>query len=180
MVIKPIPQELKTGVHVLMLIARNKDRLPEGYDDQMLKYIVRCEHEWDIHVKELAEQRNTYMPHHRLYACVNQRNVEAAIREFKRRQLNADYEGEELRQQYYLDIENRFISCLMAPSSALSRFMLLDCDTPEQTEKTRSQIPETLLIHEYETRSGHHFITKGFNPNGLTCEVHRDGLMYLG
>ena len=107
----------------------------------------------------------------------------------KYRQLDADYFALADKHSFYLDLENRWISCLKGPKAAGGSLFLfdVDADNPSATQ-VRDEIANhnqgiitPALEHEYCTRNGKHLITAPFNPNTISAAarecLHRDALM---
>lgn len=120
----------------------------------------------------------------RIYSSVNQRDLQKGIREFKMRQLEADYYDPKSRDEFYLDVKNRWISCLMKPSSRLETKFLIDIDDKAGLQNALEFIAlkGIEIIAQYETKNGHHIITQPFNPSNWDSElgeIHKDGLMLL-
>lgn len=173
--------QFKMGYRGILLLHRSKDGEKGNAQRNAIKKISSCPEEFDACVAELREIQRTSHPTHRLYSSVNVRIMDKAIREFKRRQLDIDYEGDFIKGEFYSDIKNRFFSCLMNPLSRGESRFLIDCDTPEEYADAL-QIDKDLILYEYPTRSGMHLITKPFNPNSfnLKADIKKDDLIYLG
>lgn len=181
---KDIPIQFKTGLRLIMLTLRGKDGGKKTKGDRVAKRrLSTCPEEFDRIVKEF-EQIKT--PEMRIYSAVNERDIKKAQREFKERQLEADYYAEYDRNKFYLDIENRWISCVMKPSCRAETFFLFDADnlTKKTVGGAIDKIDEiTDVIWHYKTKNGgYHIITKPFNPNLLKenfGEIHKDGLILV-
>lgn len=183
---KDIPKQFKQGIRLLMLTYRGKEGgLKTRPDRVAIKKLSRNEQEFDKIFSELQEEMKKSDKPLRIYSSVNSRDIKKAIREFKERQLEADYFDEESKNQFYFDIKNRWISSLMKPSCRNETFFLFDAD-----DLTRWTIGEAIdkleestdVIWHYKTKNGYHIITKPFNPNDLKenfGEIKKDGLMLL-
>lgn len=176
------PSEFKQGVRIVMLVLRNKDGGLAKPDHGAKKIITMNEVEWDKAVAELKERAELNDIGERIYASVDARNVGKAIHEFKRRQLDADMYDESGKTKFYLDIKNRFISCLASPPSRASKLFLIDCDSDEELRHARGyEIVRDNWIHFYPTKNGYHVITKPFNPNLISrLEIKQNAMMLVG
>ena len=163
MVLLSHPDQFKTGLRVLILKSRNKDGPSEK------RSVVRSTkgvEDFDRVLRELAERAKEG---ERIYASAGQRCEKSAIREFKRRQLDADYDPDTL--EFYLNVNRRWCSCAMLPSSQKEKFWLFDCDTAEQTEAVRLELSEHCsdqIPYEYASKTGTHFIVNPFNRTLLS------------
>lgn len=176
------PDEFKTGVRVVMKLLRGKDGGLAKPDHHAKKIITRSVEEWNDAVKELVASAEE---NERIYASVDERNVDKAIHEFKRRQLDADLYDEDSKYKFYVDVKNRFISCVMEPASRATKLFLIDCDTEEEFEEVEKKLKTlpTSFLHTYKTKSGQHVITKPFNPNLLgehAALVKQNAMMLVG
>lgn len=175
-----LPQQFKEGVRGIMLIQRNKDGQTGNAQRKSLKKISRNKEEWKQFVEAFWWLQRDSFQTHRIYTSVNPRNLEKAVHEFKLRSLTADYGSKDERDKFYMDIENRFFSCLMNPGCRNQSNFLIDCDSVEDYDKAKLVIPENLVIYEYETKNGRHIITSPFNPNEYDIEIKKDDLLYIG
>jgi len=186
---KDIPIQFKQGIRMLMLTHRGKDGGVKTRPDRFaIKRITTNEEEFDEAFKDLKELKNKSPEPLRIYSSVNSRNIIKAQREFKQRQLEADYQDTDSRNKFYLDIKNRWISCLMKPNCRANTLFLIDIDE-EVTDKDCSSYARKNLekigaeiVYEYPTKNGIHIITKPFNPNLFNSnfgEVKKDSLLLL-
>ena len=184
-----IPIQFKQGLRLIMLTWRGKDGgLKTRPDRVAIKRISENEIEFDKIVAELEIEKQKSSNPLRIYTSVNARDIRKAQREFKKRQLEVDYFDEESKNRFYLDIKNRWISCLMKPSCRAETLFLIDIDE-EVTDKdctsyARKNLKEinAEIIYEYPTKNGTHIITKPFNPslfNSNFGEVKKDSLMLI-
>ncbi len=173
------------GFHVLFLIHRNK----EGGETNNTKYkktIVRDSIEFRQTLREYVnEQVNSETPY-RIYSSVNERDFNKAIRQFKYEQLDADYYDQIQKENFYLDVKNRFLGCLMQPAQRQTSWFLFDIDNVEGKDvygETLQMLDSELIIKSYPTKNGWHIITKPFNYTTLTLpegvEIKKDGLLLL-
>jgi len=178
------------GVRVLFLIQRSKEG---GKTTKIKKIITINEEEYaEVLCSLLAKQYEARLDgvKLRIYGSVNKRDINNAIREFKTRQLEADYYDTESRDRFYYDVKNRFISSLMAPSSRSETKFILDVDrkdidTVKEEIHRNAQEVDTVVkeLLTYETKSGYHIITEPFNPAILegieNVQANKDGLLLL-
>ncbi len=169
--------DVSTGYRMMMLI----DRTKRGNEkNRSIRKVSKNKEEF---IKNLEFFLKLKKPHERIYSCVNERDVNKAIRIFKQNQLDADYQEEELRNNFYQDIKNRWISSLMQPQARKERWFLIDIDTKEKEEVDKivydlGQITRNYV--KYETENGWHIICSPFNPSLLPNEdIKKDGLVLL-
>lgn len=175
-----LPEMFKDGVRGILLLHRNKDGETGNAQRKSIKKISRSIQEWHEIVYEFRNLQKSSYPRHRVYASVNPRNIQKAIHEFKIRQLSADYSNKQDLDWFYVDLENRFFSCLMNPNSRCSSNYLIDCDTPEEYQNAKEILPEEFFLYEYPTKNGMHIISRPFNPNEIKLEAKKDELMFIG
>lgn len=175
-------EDFKDGYRFLMLTHRSKEG-GTNKDRKQIKRISKNSEEFDKMVQELLEiKKNSGRPY-RLYASVNARDINKAIRIFKQNQLNADYYSVEDRNSFYFDLKNRWISAFMQPQARAETNFLLDIDTKDNA--TLKDIETRLLkitrnFFRYETKNGYHIVSQPFNPNLLPdVDINKDGLMLL-
>lgn len=175
------PPMFKEGVRLLMRILRKKDGGPTATDRASRRYISTNPEEFDAHLAKLKSQ---LLPGERIYSSSGPRDLAKAIRKFRIRQVEC--ETEENPHDFYLNIENRWLSCLASPecSDRAGRVWLLDID--EQRDEafitgilTRLNIP---ILDDYRTTGGgRHIIVKPFNTAGfelpLSLVLKKDVLM---
>lgn len=176
------------GFRVLFLIHRNK----EGGETNNTKYtkymkiITRDSKEFREQLRELVSiQMNSEVPY-RIYSSVNARDFNKAIRQFKYEQLDADYYDQVQKENFYLDVKNRFLGCLMQPAQRYTSWFLFDIDNVEGKDvygETLQILDSELIIKSYPTKNGWHIVTKPFNYTTLTLpegvEIKKDGLLLL-
>jgi hypothetical protein len=178
--LEQLPDMFKDGVRGVMLLHRNKDGCIGNAQRKSIKRISMGKNDWYNTIQYFASLRNGEYQNFRIYSSVNSRNMDKAIHEFKRRQLENDRNADSLRDSFYNDIENNFFSCLMNPSCRIQNNFLIDCDTGKEYLHALPRIPNEKIIYEYPTKNGHHIITEPFNPVGLEMEIKKDDLIYIG
>lgn len=177
-----IPREFKEGIRAILLLFRTKDGEEGNAQRKAIKKISRNADEWDKIVTEFADLKygTEQYKNHRIYSSVNPRNMTKAMHEFKLRQVSVDYGTEDELHWFYVDLQNRFFSCLMKPNCRAESNFLIDCDIEEEYEIALSLLPKEFILFDYPTRSGRHIICKPFNPNVIRLEVKKDALMLIG
>ncbi len=178
------------GYRLIMLTHRGKEGGKVNKPDRVAKKKISCNKEEFLEIfKEFKEIKDKNDKPLRIYSSVNSRDINKAIREFKYRQLEADYYDEESKNNFYLDIKNRWISCLMNPRSKAETKFLIDIDNLgtedkwdiSEVEKHLVNI-EVKIILQYPTKNGIHIITEPFNPNLWNSDygdIKKDGLLLL-
>lgn len=178
-------KDFSSGYRVLFLLQRHKEG-GETNNSKLHKIVTRNPEEYFEAIKKLVgEKMNSELPL-RVYASVNERDFEKAIRQFKYEQLDADYYDPVQRDNFYLDIKNRFIGCLMQPPQRKTSYFLFDVDSVEGRDvygELLHVVPDEMITHRYKTKNGWHMITKPFNyttlklPEGV--EMKKDALLLL-
>lgn len=158
---------LSDGFRVVLLVHRSKEG---GFNNthrrHLKKIITRNSQEFFDTIAELKEFMDKDERTLRIYSTANSCDLSKAIRLFKQRQLDRDYETLELRDQFYLDLKNQFISCLMDNSCRVTKNFLFDLD--ECDDRSFRQIYERIKKHteivlSYPTKNGYHIIAVPFN-----------------
>lgn len=170
------PRHFKTGVRVFTLVFRNKD------GNSHKPFIKTSYHEdsFDDTIQKLINIEKEIGLKGRIYSSVEPRCLKKAAREFKRRQLDADYNEDYL---FYTRLNNTLKSCLMHPSSSLEKYWLFDCDSIEDYAIVSSVINKfynrEFKPYEYKTKSGTHIVTQPFNMNNKISKniLHKNGMM---
>jgi hypothetical protein len=170
------PIQFKEGVRIIMLALRGKEGGNNKPDRVSKKYITRNPQEFDECMEKLLKVRKGQ---ERIYSTVNGRDTQKAIILFKHRQLDADAYALPEKESFYIDIWNRWISCLQNPACRTDKLFMLDADSKEDEETMREEIRinNVEVVHEYDTKNGHHFILNPFNPSQLKCDVLRNHMM---
>lgn len=174
------------GFRVLFLIHRNKEGDATN-NTKVMKIITRNEKEYREALNKLVREKKFSDIPYRIYASVNKRDISKAMRQFKFEQLEADYYDQEQKENFYLDIKNRWIGCLMQPKSRATSLFIFDVDDPEKKDICGATLQalgtEVEILKVYPTKNGWHIITKAFNyttvkfPDG--CDIQKDGLILL-
>jgi hypothetical protein len=163
------PATYTTGTRVLMLKSRHKDGVVKE------RAITRITHSELHFLAALTELLKEAQPNERIYGSIGERSMEASIREFKRRQLDADYDDDP--ERFYRAIHDRWVSCLMAPISQQTKFWLFDCDSEQDAVDAKGQLglyyDRDFPIYEYRSKSGYHIVTAPFNRKMLSEKVKK-------
>ena len=171
--------DITSGYRMLMLIDRNKC----GTDRNQKRSIRRISKNKEEFIEILQDFLDIKKDGERIYSCVNERDINKAIRIFKQNQLDADYYDEENKNSFYLDIKNRWISSIMKPQSKKESWFLIDIDTKEKKEvyEVVSFLGKfTRNFIKYETKNGYHIICPPFNPQLLQeVDIKKDGMLLL-
>jgi len=150
------------GIRCLFLIHRNK----EGGDTnntKVKKVVTTNSKEFWEQVCKLVQLKNESGLPYRIYSAVNERNIDKAIRKFKYEQLDADYYDGYQRIQFYLDVQNRWIGCLMQPQQKLTSYFMFDVDSADNGATLKALSGnEVEIIKSYKTKNGWHIITQPF------------------
>lgn len=182
--IKTTFADFMDGNRMIMLIHRGKEGGKNDRGDRVSKRkISKNKEEFVEIVKEFLVLKAESDKPLRIYSAVNKRDIDKAIREFKQRQLDSDYYDEDSRQGFYLDIKNRWISCVMSPKCRAETKFIIDIDDGEDDIdfiKEKLELLSVKILLEYKTKNGTHIITEPFNPNLLPeADINKDGLLLL-
>lgn len=176
-VTKPIEAKdipfLSTGVRVLMCTLRSKEGGSNNRPDRhATKKVSMNSREFE---KTLSEMLADKKEGERIYVTINERDIEKAIRKFKEIQLENDYQSDYNRHQFYNDIRNKWISCLMKPTSKASSYFLIDIDEGETVTLDEAEAilerEAVSVIMKYKTKNGYHLITQPFNYTKTKLKV---------
>lgn len=172
--------DYRSGTRILLLKGRRKD----GVEQENTRTILKISHDpdqWDRRFNELLE---TIQPGERIYATAGARNMAKAIREFKERQLSADYDQDQ--EAFYREIHNRWTSCLMAPKCQDGKVWLIDLDNDieETWYNTCFNVIRPLVLHNYRTKNGLHVLVRPFNKEflpdkSLSVKISDNALMLI-
>jgi len=157
------------GYRMLLLLNRTEQdgHDYDGFNDKnIIRRITTNSEEFKIALGELLDIQKTRKDS-RIYSCVNPRNIDKVIFEFKYLMLKTDYFPQEQINDFYFNIQNKFFSTLMSSMCVDEMNYLIDIDT-ENEEKIKkcedTLLNITTILLKYKTKSGWHFITKPFNP----------------
>jgi len=179
------------GYRLIMLTQRSKEGGKVNKPDRVAKKKISSNKEEFLKIfNEFKEIKYKSDKQLRIYSSVNKRDINKGIREFKYRQLENDYYDEDSKDKFYLDIKNRWISCLMKPSSRAETRFLIDIDNIiKKSEnwdisiiKKHLEDIKVKVLLQYPTKSGIHIITEPFNPNLWNSdygEIKKDALLLL-
>ena len=180
---KELIEQFSDGIRLIMICQRNKEGRDTNKTDRASKRKISTNREEFFQIlKEFQEIKNKSNTPLRIYSCVNKRDIEKGIMNFKREQLEADYYSKEDRNRFYFDIENRWISSLMKQNARAETLFLLDIDSEEDEKLARKVIADNKIeiVAEYPTKNGKHIITKPFNPSIMPgINIKKDGMLLL-
>lgn len=179
--IKEIEEQFTDGIRILMLCQRAKDG-DKCVNKSELKKVSANKKEFMKIYAELKMIKDSSLLPLRIYSSVNRRDINKAIMNFKREQLEADFYSETDRNHFYFNIENRWISSLMKPSARAETQFLIDIDSQNSKVEEKLNLIGVKIIAKYPTKNGIHIITEPFNPNllGLNFgEIKKDDLLLL-
>lgn len=174
--------QFKEGYRILMLINRKKESGISTTDRKCIRYISKNK---IIFNALLAKLREIKKPHERIYSSVNERDINKAIRLFKKRQLDNDYAFTDQKEDFYCDIENRFISCLQNPEARNSKNFLIDLDSDaiQPYVDVCSQLDDlTSTLYVKETPNGFHIVTEPFDSAKFyhpKATILKDAMLFL-
>lgn len=185
-------ERFSDGVRMIMLCQRNKEgRTTNKTDKASKRRISKNKEDFFRILNEFRETKKNSKDILRIYSCVNRRDIRKAIRNFKTEQLEADYYAEDHRNDFYFDIGNRWISCLMQQNARAETLFLIDTDFSTEMLDTGEYCNSVLkhlqeinveVVTSYPTKNGYHFVTKPFNPNLFDSkfgEIKKDALLLL-
>lgn len=173
------------GYRVLLLLQRHKED-GETNNSQLKKIITRNRKEYyEALIVLLRVMREAEVPL-RIYASLNARDFNKSVRQFKFEQLEADYYDQVQKENFYLEIRNRFVWCLMQPQQRATNLFMFDIDNIEGRDvmgEALCAIPNEHILKQYPTKNGWHIITKPFNYTDIKLhdnfEFKKDGLLLL-
>lgn len=169
------PDKFTTGVRFLSLVSRNKD-------DVSAPNISRVSYSTEDFYDQLEYLKSMAVEGQRIYASLEERDPSKAIREFKKRQIDADYNPDPL--DFYKKLKSCWQSCLMKPSNAKDKYWLLDCDSEYSYVTAKAILKDSNYdrsIYEYNTKNGKHIIVRPFHIRGSFGKVlGKDPLMLWG
>jgi hypothetical protein len=174
-------EDFTDGVRVLMLIHRSKDGAKNSTRHQRM-VVTRDSKNFEETLAEFLDEKKRSKNNLRIYSTVNNRSLKKSVMDFKIRQIEVDYSPDDVFNDFYLSIKNRFISCIMQPKNRNQSFFLMDIDNPMTLDMALAKISkfkEIYVVLQYPTKNGWHIVTKPFNPNIIDIPVNKDGLLLL-
>lgn len=187
--IKEIFKDYSDGIRVVYLVHRSKEG---GSNNAQKRHFKKCittnSEEFFNAVEEFKKSKDIDERPLRIYASLNSRDIKKAQRLFKMRMLEIDYADDEVRNKFYFDLKNQFVSCLADKSARESKNFMFDLD--EIDDRSFHQIynlleKRTEIVLHYPTPHGWHIITKPFNyakdldNEYLIKALHADSLMLI-
>lgn len=173
------------GVRVFFLIQRSKEG-GSNKGDKLRKVVSRDRFQAIDVVYNLLVEKQRYTEPMRIYMSANPRNMRKAIRNFKQQMLDNDYNADEIQEDFYFDIKNRWISSIMKPSARADTHFIIDCDTDGELASALKELEVVhfgdAIIKQYKTKNGTHIVTRPYNPSwtpSVKEKIHKDGLLLL-
>lgn len=161
------PERFRDETRVLMLKSRHKD----GHENE--RQIVRVTHSATHFNSTLAELALMARDGERIYGSAGARDMQKAVRLFKHRQLDADYDDDPLR--FYRGINERWVSALMAPTSQMDKLWLFDADSLRDVDAVTAELDRhydrPTPPYSYQSKSGVHIVVQPFDRSKLSSEV---------
>jgi len=183
---KILPENFKEGIRMIMLTQRSKEGGKSHNSDRVSKRKLSFnKEEFEKIYNEYKNIKSTAKVPLRIYSSINSRNIEKGILQFKRLQLETDYWDIESKHRFYMDIKNRFMSCIMKPKCKETSYFVIDIDENEnepQLEEVMKELKDqnVKIIMQYKTPNGTHIITYPYNPNNTpSANIKKDGLLLL-
>ena len=169
-----------------MLTSRNKDKTSENTPKagcsrtgRKVFRVTRSERSYGSHLDSLCAIAE---PGDRIYASLASKDLRAAARLFRERQLAAEYDADP--EDFYRNLNTRWVSVLLNKRAAAEDLWLWDCDTAEELDLARQCLPKECLHYEYATKNGTHIVTRPLNPAGLPQKLmacrDSNALMLIG
>lgn len=158
------PLEYMSGVRLLLLASRHKDGA------QKVRRINRVSNN-PLHFGNiLYEFTRIKQDTDRIYVSLAQRDVIKASRLLKHRMVDAEWNPHP--EEFYKNLNNHWVSCLMDKSSTLKedRLWMFDCDSELDYAQVLVEL-ENLNVpvhYSYATKNGHHVVVKPFNRTKLS------------
>lgn len=168
---------LEHGIRGMFLIDRKLKKTIETR-------IVQNVYEYKQYFVECIKQKKV-KGHTRLYASVNDRDIDKALKRFKEQMLLMDYSPEVQRNEFLFKLDKSFQHYLFQPNARKSKFFLIDIDDDSQAlfDKVMGVVDkESDTIATYKTPKGAHIVCEPFNIKhlkDLDVTVHKDGLILL-
>lgn len=167
------PESYTEGVRLLLLASRIKDGA------QSSKRVTRISHNPKQFHSILSDYNKLKKDNDRIYVSLSKRDIFKAIRVFKHRQIDAEYDR--FPDQFYSNLTGQWVSCLMDKISTLKedKLWMFDCDSQADyqdlwVELFDLQVP---VHYQYATKNGVHVVVKPFNRS-LISKRFSDMLSY--
>lgn len=172
---------MKQGCRILMMMTRKKD------SEEKKEPIIGISNSIETFNKQLLYLRAMKYPNARIYSSVNERHILKAIRLFKQRQLDVDYESLNAKHDFYLNIQKRFISCLQNPQSKKESNFLIDIDHKDETYLALTVDvlkAKTKVLLLKPTPNGWHVVVEPFDCSDFALNhqhitVKKDDMLFL-
>lgn len=171
------------GYRILMLIHRQKDGGENNGDHKSIRRISTGSEDYNRCFDELHEILISSPLPYRIYSSVNARNFEKACRNFRMKQIDLENHSEKEQLKFYLGADKVFKSCMAQPACKETNNFLVDLDIDSRF--TLNEVIDYLATHTKvldvrQTKSGHHLITKPFNPSLVPeLEIKKDAMILV-
>jgi len=153
------PDSYTEGVRLLLLASRPKDGAPKA---RRTTRVSNNSKHFHLMLEELNKMKE---PNDRIYVSLSQRDILKASRLFRHKLVEADYGP--TPKDFYKNIHNHWVSCLMVKESTLKedKLWMFDCDSQVEYQDLwvalfDLQIP---IHYQYATKNGVHVVVKPFN-----------------
>lgn len=175
------------GTRVILLMCRGKDGGPNKEYKRRVSVLISHNKEQLIrNIGKCLAIKDASVDPLRLYMTLNSRNIVKAERNFKEQMLEMDYQSPEMKKVFYERLEGNWVSALMKPSARDTTYFMIDVDNEEGRDMFSEHINElnrlnVEIVQTYNTKNGHHIITKPFNPNTYkyASSINKDGQVLL-
>lgn len=173
------------GYRGLLLLHRKKDGFDGAYPQRdCKKRIVSSKEEYINCLCEFLDLKYKSEHELRIYASLNPRSMDKAIRLFKHDQLDADYYDTASRDSFYTDISNRMFSNFMCYQARAGTLFIIDVDDNSIMGDVDKKIAELELTvyTKYATKNGWHIVVAPFNPELWSMDktdIKKDPLILL-
>jgi len=166
------PEHYKEGTRVLLLSGRYKDGL------KTQRKINKISHNKEEFSQKLDELMLLKQEGERIYVSAGSRDLLKAIRFFKQKQLDNDYNPD--LTEFFKKIQTRWVSSLMSPHAQdkETKVWLFDCDTEEQSNIVNDFfIEKEIKYYRYFTKNGNHYLVKPFNKKLIPLNTEEGHLI---
>jgi hypothetical protein len=158
------PKSFSEGIRVIFKVSRRKDTARTNNQNKH----VYISHNTDEYNSITSDLIISLEPGERIYSSVCRVDLQKAIKKFNLLKVQRDYGGYTDKEEFYLNISKYWKRCL--GKSQRRDLFLFDIDDIQTVESVRKELGDRIL-HGYETKNGHHFITRAFNPKEVGTEL---------
>ena len=155
--------DISSGVRVLVLKGRRKDSADPSRVVTRVSYRAR-------QFKRIIDEFVAISgPNERIYATAAPRDLTKAARRFREMQLQAEYDQD--KNAFYRNLEARWASALMQPTSQMGKVWMFDIDSQDDRGHLDAELADldfVNVLHRYATKNGWHYLVRPFNKMLLT------------